>query len=112
MIRRLANRIKHHESTIVSGTSRDADALIEQFGFPDGFHIGSWSRGATTSGPNPCRYFNLYGIQCFCIGAINHFCNVKFPLPDWAEDEVKEKLVQQWLGDFIELESRQGDGES
>lgn len=106
MIRRLANRIKHHESYIVAGSHQDADALIEQFGFPNNMRISDWSRQRPRIGPNPCPYFNLYRIQCFCIAAVNHHCGTRFPVPKWDESEASERLVRQWLGDFLDIEAK------
>ena len=106
VIRHLANRIKHHESSIVAGTSQDADALMTQCGFPDGMRIGDWSRRSNHRGPIPCPSFNLHRIQCFCSAAVNAHCGVPFPIHAWAESEVEERLVRQWLGDFLDLEAR------
>ena len=106
VIRHLANRIKHHESSIVAGTSQDADACMTQCGFPDGMRIGDWSRRSNHRGPIPCPYFNLHRIQCFCSAAVNAHCGVPFPIHAWAESEVEERQVRQWLGDFLDLEAR------
>lgn len=99
MVRHLSNAIKHNGGYILEGDGDTSRRLMEDYGFQDGTPIGNWGTGSA-DGPEYAPLKLLYGIQQFCFAIISDLCQVQLPSDDWNDDEIDQKMIAKWLGDF------------
>lgn len=101
MIRTLANIIKHHHSRISRGSSLDADRLIDEFGFPDGFDIEDWSINQPKN-VEADFVVNLYYLEVFLLDLVNQVLKLNVSNDELPREQIHGHMRSRCLPEALQ----------